>query len=281
MGEATSRSRPQNALLEEDLEFERVMKSIPVITEETVQGLEDRIKSRIIEGRFDDVVRRRPVDDKPFLPSRFFELQDTKSKQSLAESYEDEYTAAQTGGVAGEDRDGKLAKEHKEIEKLWDGICHKLDALSNAHFTPKAVSLFIFVHSRIHNFLEIQPKATISTVSNVSAATLESALPTTMATSTMLAPEEVFTPSSGDITARSELTPTQKRALHNKQKKAKRKARDSLEKSVDKFAKMKGVKGVKQAKDAALKSLVKTGKGVTVIGKKGQDTGKKGKRKAN
>lgn len=140
MGEATSRSRPQNSLLEEDLEFERVMKSVPVITEETVQSLEERIKARILEGQFDDVVRKRPVDDKPFLPSRFFELQDTKSKQSLAEIYEDEYTA-QTGGVAGEDRDGKLKKEHQELEKQWEQICGKLDALCNAHFTPKAVRI--------------------------------------------------------------------------------------------------------------------------------------------
>ncbi|CAL1715634.1 unnamed protein product [Somion occarium] len=262
MGEATSRSRPQNALLEEDLEFERVMKSVPVITEETVQGLEERIKARILESRFDDVVRKRAVDDKPFLPSKFFELQDTKSKQSLAEIYEGEYTAAQTGGVTGEDRDGKLAKEHKEIEKLWENICSKLDALSNAHFTPKA------------------PKAIISTVSNVSAATMESALPTTMATNTMLAPEEVYAPSPKDLVARSELTPAQKRALHNKQKKTKKKARQTLENSVDKYSKVKGIKGIKMQKNAALKSLVKTGKGITVVGKKGQDSGSKAKRKS-
>lgn len=145
MGEATSRSRPQNALLEEDLEFERVMKSVPVITEDVVQGLEERIKARILEGRFDDVIRKRPLDDKPFLPSRLFELQDTKSKQSLAQIYEDEYTATQTGGGVGEDRDGKLRKEHQEIEKLWENICTKLDALCNAHFTPKAVGTPPFV----------------------------------------------------------------------------------------------------------------------------------------
>jgi U3 small nucleolar RNA-associated protein MPP10 len=141
MGEATSRIRPHDSLLEEDLEFERVMKAVPVITEEVVSGLEDRIKARILEGRFDDVVRKRPVDDKPFLQSRFFELQDTKSKQSLAQIYEDEYTAVQTGGVAGEDRDGKLKAEHEEIIKTWEAVSSKLDALSNAHFTPKAVSI--------------------------------------------------------------------------------------------------------------------------------------------
>ena len=103
---------------EEDLDFERVTKAVPVVTEDVVQALEERIKARILSGQFDDVVRQRPMDDKPFLPSRFFELQDTKSKQSLADIYEDEYVAAQTGGVAGEDRDGKLKKEHDEIQKI-------------------------------------------------------------------------------------------------------------------------------------------------------------------
>lgn len=140
MGEAGSRTRPQNSLLEEDLEFERALKTIPVITEETVQALEDRIKARIMEGRFDDVVRIRPLDDKPFLPSRLFDLKDTKSAQSLAQIYETEFLATQAGGASVDDRDGKLGKEHHEIEQLWESICSKLDALCNAHFTPKQVS---------------------------------------------------------------------------------------------------------------------------------------------
>ncbi|KAI0801298.1 U3 small nucleolar ribonucleoprotein complex, subunit Mpp10 [Fomes fomentarius] len=262
MGEASSRSRPQNSLLEEDLEFERVMKSVPVITEEVVQSLEERIKAHILENQFDDVVRKRPVDDKPFLPSRFFELQDTKSKQSLADIYEDEYTAAQSGSGVGEDRDGKLKKEHQEIEKLWENICSNLDALCNAHFTPKA------------------PKATITSMSNVAVATLESALPTTKATSTMLAPEEIYAPASSEMRAKSELTPAEKRALRNKQKKTNKKARDALEKSVQKFGRPKGVGDVKRQKEAALKTLVKSGKGVTVVGKKSKEVeGKRGRGK--
>ncbi|EIW64701.1 Mpp10 protein [Trametes versicolor FP-101664 SS1] len=259
MGEASSRTRPQNSLLEEDLEFERLMKSVPIITEDVVHSLEERIKARILDNQFNDVVRKRPVDDKPFLPSRFFELQDTKSKQSLAEIYEDEYTTAQAGGVAGEDRDGKLKKEHQEIEKLWEGICGKLDALCNAHFTPKA------------------PKATITSVSNVAAASLESALPTTKATSTMLAPEEVFAPSASDLRARSELTPAEKRALRNKHKKAKKKVHDAIQKTSEKMGRPRGVGDVKRQKDAALKTLVKSGKGVTVVGKKSKEVeGKRG-----
>lgn len=274
MGEATSKARPQNSLLEEDLEFERLMKAVPVITEEIVQGLEERIKARILDGRFDDVVRLRPVDDKPFLPSRFFEIQDTKSSQSLSQIYEDEYTATQTGGVAGDDRDGKLKKEHEEIEKLWEGICGKLDALCNAHFTPKQVCYYTNLQLKLLVLIcasLYQPKASISTVANVSAASLESALPTSKSVSTMLAPEEVFAPSSSDLRARSELTPAEKRALRTKERKARKKTRDALDKGIDKYAKAKGVRGVKKQKEAALQSVVKSGKGVTVVGKKSKD----------
>nr|GAT44214.1 predicted protein [Mycena chlorophos] len=252
MGEAGARSRPQNSLLEEDLEYERVMKAVPVVTEERVQALEDRIKARIVEGRFDDVVRIRPLEDKPFLPSRFVELQDSKSSQSLAQIYEADYVAAQNG-TSVDDRDGKLQKEHAEIEALWESISGKLDALCNAHFVPK------------------QPKATITSVSNVSTATMESALPTTKSATSMLAPEEVFTTLSSDLRARNELTPKEKQALRNKEKKAKKKSRDKLEQSVDKYAK---VKGVKKQKQAALASVVKNGKGVTVVGKEPKGKGK-------
>ena len=75
-------------------------------------------------------------------------------------------------------------------------------------------------------------------------------------------------PSTSELRSKSELTPAEKRAFHNKQKKAKKKARDVLEKSVDKYAKANGAGGVKKQKEAALKNIVKTGKGVTVIGKK-------------
>jgi U3 small nucleolar RNA-associated protein MPP10 len=50
-------------------------------------------------------------------------------------------------------------------------------------------------------------------------------------------------------------------------KKAKKKARDVLDHSVDKLAKTKGPRGIKAQKSAALQNVVKSGKGVTVVGK--------------
>lgn len=51
MGEATSRTRPLNSLLEEDLDFDRAARVVPVVTEETTKTLEDLIKGRILEVR--------------------------------------------------------------------------------------------------------------------------------------------------------------------------------------------------------------------------------------
>ena len=49
MGEASARARPENSLLEEDLDFEHVQKVTPLITEETVRTLEELIKKRILD----------------------------------------------------------------------------------------------------------------------------------------------------------------------------------------------------------------------------------------
>jgi U3 small nucleolar RNA-associated protein MPP10 len=84
----------------------------------------------------------------------------------------------------------------------------------------------------------------------------------------MLAPEEIFATTSSLQRARSELTPVEKRALRTKERKARQRQRDALNKSVDKYAKTTGHRSVTRQKEAALKSIVKHGKGVTVVGKK-------------
>lgn len=109
-------------------------------------------------------------------------------------------------------------------------------------------------------------------MSDLPAASLESALPSSRSFASMLAPEEVLAPiSSSDVRTRSELTPAEKRVRRTKERKAKKKLRDALAKKVDKYAKATSRKGsVKQEKEAALKSLVRSGRGVTVVGKEGK-----------
>jgi U3 small nucleolar RNA-associated protein MPP10 len=66
-----------------------------------------------------------------------FELDQEKSKLSLAEIYEQEYLQ-KVGGVEKED---PLDEKHVEIDALFKKLCYKLDALSNFHFVPKPVSM--------------------------------------------------------------------------------------------------------------------------------------------
>jgi U3 small nucleolar RNA-associated protein MPP10 len=143
------------------------------------------------------------------------ELQDSASKKSLAEVYEDEFRDArdrEQGKEVINELDKDLVNKHEEIEALFEDLASRLDALSNARFTPKAVRplpsflsfLFFFLKRRLTVppfFLtsplpstaapHLQPKATITTVSNLPSISLESALPTTNSTSTLMAPEEV------------------------------------------------------------------------------------------
>ncbi|TKA83453.1 hypothetical protein B0A55_00536, partial [Friedmanniomyces simplex] len=95
-GEARAADRPLNSLLEEDLEFERAGKPIPVITAEVSESLEALIKRRILAHDFQDLVRRRPDDlatgGKDSKRGRLdYEVDDSKSKKGLAEEYEEEH----------------------------------------------------------------------------------------------------------------------------------------------------------------------------------------------
>ena len=71
----------------------------------------------------------------------------------------------------------------------------------------------------------------------------------------------------------------EKPLTHHKRKKANKRARDAVQKSVQNFGRPKGAGDVKRQKEAALKTLVKSGKGVTVVGKKSKELaeGKQGR----
>lgn len=102
---------------------------------------------------------------------------------------------------------------------------------------------------------------------------MESALPTAVSTTTMLAPEEIYAPDSSALRSREEMTPIEKKSFRNKQRKARKKAQDIIKSAKDKLASSNNKpfgKSIKKEKEKALKSVVKTGKGVSVVGKQSQ-----------
>lgn len=106
-------------------------------------------------------------------------------------------------------------------------------------------------------------------MSNLPSISVESALPTTHSTSTLLAPEEVYSAKEAGPGASAlavdaaDLTPAQKKAARQKQR-HERKAR--AEKADRILAARDRKKGVRGEKDAAERKLIGV-KGVTVLGK--------------
>ena len=92
---------------------------------------------------------------------------------------------------------------------------------------------------------------------------MEDALPTTSTTSTLLAPEEVYAQDAYAANQdKSDMTPAQKRALHQK-------GRQQRKKNADKVDKLSGANSNAAAKEKARKDLIGT-RGVSVIGKDGR-----------
>ena len=139
-GEASAKERPKNSVLEADLEFDHVQAPPPVVSEEMTAKLEDIIKARIAEQRFDDVERVEPGLDDDRRRRTLPELDDTKSKKGLGDIYADEFVkqrAAAEGRASGlEEKEDPLVVEAKS---LFKALTTKLDALSHFHFAPKPV----------------------------------------------------------------------------------------------------------------------------------------------
>ncbi|CAG8542152.1 10964_t:CDS:2 [Diversispora eburnea] len=240
MGEASSKNRPFNSLLEEDFEFDHIDKPVPVVTEELTEKLEETIKRRILDETFDDVERKRDPNFKPFLPSKLVEISDEKSKKSLAEIYEEDYirltkTTTESGEVINE-KDEALKKEHQELENMFKDLCFKLDALSNFHYTPKP------------------PKPEINVITNVPAIAMEEVIPINVSDATLLAPEEVYDKKKGE--GDTEMNSNDKKQLHAKKKRLKKKEKAMREREIKVIEKMNPGLGNKHSKKKMLDTLI-------------------------
>ncbi|KAI9731714.1 MAG: U3 snoRNP protein [Cirrosporium novae-zelandiae] len=253
-GEARAVDRPVNALLEEDLDFERGGKPLPVITNEVSEDLEALIKRRILAQDFDELIRRR-LDSLTTPDTRRgrFELEDTKNQKSLAELYEEDHLRTNDPNFI-DKRDEKLKKEHSEIEALWNDVSAKLDALSNWRYKPKP------------------PQASINVISDVATISMEDARPTAGAEAgaSMLAPQEVYAP--GEDRSKGEIVPKTGAPLAKeemtKEQKLRRRRREK-ERTKKSLASKPPEKTNTRAKEKGeLLSDLKRG-GVKVIGKKG------------
>ena len=270
-GEARAVDRPINSLLEEDLEFERAGKPIPIITQEVSEDIEALIRRRILAREFDEVIRRRPgslATGGADVRRGRFELEDTKPQQSLAEMYEVDHLRNIDPENYTSKADEKLKREHAKIEAMWKDISAKLDALSGWHYKPKP------------------PSASINIVADVPIISMEDARPAgggDVVAESMLAPQEVYkageardkksevVTGGGLPVGREEMTREEKLRRRRREKERIRKAGGVVPSAKGGALVSKGGKEVgKKAKErqSVIGDLKKGG--VRVIGKKGE-----------
>lgn len=257
-GEARAADRPMNSLLEEDLDFERAGKPVPVITNEANEDIEALIKRRILAKEFDGVIRRRPgsLTTGPTIRRGRFELDDTKPQQSLAEIYEADHLQAIDPSGYVDKRDEKLKKEHAEIEILWKDISAKLDALSNWHYRPKP------------------PQPSINVVADVPTISMEDARPTAggdVGGISMLAPQEVYKPgeekSKEDVVLKSGVPVAREEMSREEKLRRRRREKERIKKAGGFVG--KGRESLKAKEKSQVASDLKKG-GVKIIGKRGE-----------
>lgn len=261
-GEARAVERPINSLIEEDLEFEKIGKPVPVITAEISGDIEELIKRRVVAKEFDEVIRRRPgVSDTRDTKRGRFEIDDTKPQQSLADIYETDHVRATDPNYV-DPKNQKLIRDRTEISNMWKDINSQLDTLSNWHYKPRT------------------PQADINVVTDVATIMMEDAQPTTgsaVNSLATLAPHEIYVPGSdgrvsgelvmknGASVSKDEMSREEKARLRRRQKKQ-NKADDSQPKQQS--AKV-------AAKEQIMSDLKKAD--VKVIGKEGEVTDIHGK----
>ncbi|KAI2640218.1 Mpp10 protein-domain-containing protein [Xylaria nigripes] len=259
-GEARAIERPVNSLLEEDLDFEHAGKPVPVITSEVNESIEDLIKRRILAREFDEVIRRRPDASEFSSHTRrgLTNVDDTKSKQGLAEIYEEEHVKNANPDSYVSKADEKLRKEEKEVEQMWKEISAKLDALSSWHYRPKPVA------------------PTLSIVPDVATISMEDAQPTTAqgvsGGDNTLAPQEVYkggkeNAEKNEIITKSGLPVAKQEMTREDKSRRRRREKERIHKAGGLDNKKPQSAKVQQRKDT-LGDLRKGG--VKVINKKGE-----------
>ncbi|XP_052795799.1 U3 small nucleolar ribonucleoprotein protein MPP10-like [Mya arenaria] len=236
-GEVTGGKRPENSLLQENLQFDYTTRLTPEITEETTKSLEDLIRQRIRDKAWDDVERKVKPKENPFEFKKRVTLDQEKSKLSLGQIYEQEYLKQQqTEEVEKKDPD------HEEIKKMMTSLFIKLDALSNFHYTPK------------------QAAPEVQIITNQPSIAMEEVAPVAVSDAKLLAPEEVKDKVQGEMKGASERTKTDRERERQRKKKEKRMKRREREQRERLIEKLNPGLGNKYSRDKALKDLEKDSK---------------------
>jgi U3 small nucleolar RNA-associated protein MPP10 len=121
-GEVAAKDRPTNSLLEAALDVERVARVVQPVTAEKSASLEELIKQRILDEKFDDLVPKNVELPHNKKKQSAPEVSQEKSSEGLGDIYAAEYMR-RTLGVEKDDPKKPLKEE---LKVLFSKLCHKL-----------------------------------------------------------------------------------------------------------------------------------------------------------
>ena len=152
-GEVSAMERPSDSLLTTDLQIESNVKQREVMTRAINESIEEIVRRRVSEGRYDDPVKRTAVKAKPYKVKEGTEVSSEKSTLGLSQLYEEQYMEqkaredAVVNGATATAADG-TTKPHKskqqlerdkqvsEIRTLFASLVADLSALSQYSYVP-------------------------------------------------------------------------------------------------------------------------------------------------
>lgn len=138
-GEVRASQRPQDGLLEAEVDFDVGLQSKVVISRELNTKFEEIIRQRIKDVAFDDRELPKPSSLRVREQTAAFnDLDFERDKRGLAGVYEDEYRKDVLGVDPVKSKTDKL---REEITQLFRNLCYCIDGMSGAHFTPNSGNL--------------------------------------------------------------------------------------------------------------------------------------------
>lgn len=244
-GEVAASSRPIDSLIYHETEFDSNTKQDLLVDKALTERIEEITIMAIRNKAFFDVERKYKPTEEAIHFKREVALEQTKSKKSLAEVYEEDY----------------LKKQNKQEEEVENPKHVEIRKLMNSLF-PQLHALFSYI-----------PKPAIpeiKIISNLPAVTVEDVAPTSVSDATLLAPEEVKK-KSGLVKGKTERTDTdrkrerRKKKVHQKLKEKKRLEKLESQKKnsstkVSKLEKLQTLKKLKQHKNTKIASIDEGGK---------------------
>lgn len=245
-GEVTAGARPKDSLLDTTFDHDTTVRKSSTTDEDRNETIEDIIRQRIVDGLYDDVIPALPEaydTEKGKAARELPEVSQEKPTESLAEVYAREFVGekekARNEAVSQQVERAKEQSENaeqREVNRLYEKIAAKLDALSGLHFTPALVSA--------------APEMSVG--KNVKALASEEAIPDVVSDTTVLTPKEVYSTDKRNLSGDKELTKTERRASRGRSKRRNRNLKQARTRAAELMNQNNPVIAEKRRAEAAL-----------------------------